>query len=76
MELAIQVHVEKLPEGPYLATSEELTSLVAQGRTVAETLEIARDVAKKLVEARTEREGALPFPAARDQQDFTIIVGT
>ncbi len=51
MELAIQVHVEKLPEGPYLATSEELTGLVAQGRTVAETLEIARDVAKKLVEA-------------------------
>ena len=53
MELAIRVNVEKLPEG--VSSSDELTGLVAQGRTVAETLEIARDVAKKLVEARTER---------------------
>ena len=75
MELAIQVHVERLPEGLYLATSEELAGLVAQGRTVAETLEIARDVAKKLVEARTERDEAVGIPVARDQQDFTIIVG-
>ena len=75
MELAIQVHVERLPEGLYLATSEELAGLVAQGRTVAETLEIARDVAKKLVEARTERDEAVRIPVARDQQDFTIIVG-
>ena len=59
MELATQVQVERLPEGLYLATSEELAGLVAQGRTVAETLEIARDVAKKLVEARTERDEAV-----------------
>ena len=75
MELAIQVHVERLPEGLYLATSEELAGLVAQGRTVAETLEIARDVAKKLVEARTERDEAVRIPVVRDQQDYTIIVG-
>jgi len=48
--------VEPLPEGLYLATSEELPGLVAQGRTVAEALEIARDVARKLIEARRERE--------------------
>ena len=75
MELAIQVHVERLPEGLYLATSEELAGLVAQGRTVAETLEIARDVAKKLVEARTEHDEAVRIPVVRDQQDYTIIVG-
>lgn len=55
MELAIRVHIEKLPEGVYLATSDELPGLVAQGRTVAETLEIARDVATRLCEARRER---------------------
>ena len=75
MELTIRVHVEELPEGLYLATSDELPGLVAQGRTIAETLEIARDVAKKLIEARSEREGPLSFPTARDQQDFTIVVG-
>jgi predicted RNase H-like HicB family nuclease len=52
MELAIRIHIEELPEGLYLATSGELPGLVAQGRTVAETLEIARDVARKLLEAR------------------------
>ena len=55
MELAIQIQIEELPEGFFLATSEELSGLVAQGRTVAETLDIARDVAKKLIEARCER---------------------
>jgi len=59
MELAIGVRVEELPEGYYLATSDELPGLVAQGRTVAEVLETTRDVATKLIEARREREGLL-----------------
>ena len=63
MELALQIHVEQLPEGVYLATSDDLPGLVAQGRTAAETLEIARDIAKKLIEARREREGPSSLPA-------------
>ncbi|MFU8831922.1 MAG: type II toxin-antitoxin system HicB family antitoxin [Wenzhouxiangella sp.] len=55
MEHLIKLHIEKLPEGVYLATSEEMPGLVAQGRTIQETLEIARDVSKKLIEARMER---------------------
>ena len=55
MEVAAQIHVESLPEGVFLATSEQLPGLVAQGRTVAEALEIARDVARRLIEARRER---------------------
>lgn len=57
MELAIQVRIEELPEGLYLATSDELPGLVAQGRTVAEALDIARDVARKIIEVRSERGG-------------------
>jgi len=64
MELAIQIQVEQLPEGVFLATSDELPGLVAQGRTVAEALEIARDVARKLIEARRERDEALNLPKA------------
>jgi len=41
-----------LPEGLYLATSDDVRGLVAQGRTIAETVEIARDVARKLLEAQ------------------------
>ena len=42
MELAIQMQVEELPEGLFLATSDELPGLVARGRTVAEALENVR----------------------------------
>jgi predicted RNase H-like HicB family nuclease len=68
METIINLHIEKLPEGVYLATSDELQGLVAQGRTIAETVEIARDVARKLLEAQSggaptnpsEKAGYLP----------------
>ena len=54
MEGTIQIHIEKLPEGLYLATSDDIQGLVAQGRTITETLEIARDVVKKLIEAQAD----------------------
>ncbi len=50
MEKIINIHIEKLPEGYYLATSEDIQGLVAQGRTIMETIEIAHDVAKNLIE--------------------------
>ena len=50
-EIIFSVHLEKLPEGFYLATSHDFPGLVAQGRTISETLEIARDVARKLIES-------------------------
>jgi predicted RNase H-like HicB family nuclease len=55
MERVLNLHIEKLPEGLYLATSEDVQGLVAQGRTITETLEIARDVAKKILERRPWR---------------------
>jgi predicted RNase H-like HicB family nuclease len=74
MELAIRIQVEELPEGVYLATSDELPGLIAQGRTVAEALDIARDVARKLIEARREREGLPPLPTTSERHDYTIVV--
>jgi len=56
LERILNIHIEKLPEGVYLATSEQIQGLVAQGQAVSETLEIARDVARKILEARTERK--------------------
>ena len=74
MEIAIQVQVEQLPEGLYLATSEEVQGLIAQGRTVAEALEVARDVARKLIEARRERDDSRIFPGAENRRDYTIVI--
>ena len=56
----------------YLATSQELQGLVAEGRTVSETLEIARDVARKLIEARRDHNEPENLPPA--ETDFTIVV--
>jgi predicted RNase H-like HicB family nuclease len=55
-ERIVLIHIEKLPEGVYLATSDDVQGLIAQGRTITETLEIARDVARKLIEAQTDLE--------------------
>ena len=76
MEQIIQLHIEKLPEGVYLATSDEVQGLVAQGRTVTETLEIARDVAKKLMEAQVERSSQPPLKTVGDSLDYPLIVGS
>ena len=70
MELAIQIQIEELPEGVFLATSDELPGLVAQGRTVAEALEIARDVARKLIEARRERDDISELPRTSYGRDL------
>jgi predicted RNase H-like HicB family nuclease len=59
----------------YLATSDEVQGLVAQGRTIQETIEIARDVAKKLIEAQTGPNTA-PLPPAREVFDYPLIVAT
>ncbi len=73
MEKILHLHIEKLPEGVYLATSEPVQGLVAQGRTVVETLEIARDVARKLIEAQQEDELAA-LPAVNDAFDYPLII--
>ena len=69
-ERIVRIHIEKLPEGVYLATSDDVQGLVAQGRTIAETLEIARDVARKLIEAQTD----IHLPLADDSFDYPLIV--
>jgi len=76
MEGFININVEKLPEGYYLATSDQLEGLVAQGRTIAETLEIARDVARKIIEAKSERNKnkILPQPVGK-KFNYQLIIG-
>ncbi len=74
MERIINIHIKKLPGGTYLATSDDVQGLVAQGRTATETLEIARDVARKLIEARTQRSGGPNLSTISDSFDYPLIV--
>jgi predicted RNase H-like HicB family nuclease len=70
-ERIIRLHITRLPEGSYLATSDDIQGLVAQGRTVAETVEIARDIARKLLEAQS----LLHLPEVKESFELPIVIG-
>jgi antitoxin HicB len=73
-EILLNIQIEPLAEGGYLATSEDLQGLIAQGRTVAETMEIAQDVARKLIESYIDHGDPLPdkiHTALTQKQDKT-----
>ena len=73
MQKIVNLHIEKLPEGFYLATSDNVQGLIAQGRTIAETIEIAKDIAKKLLE--TQEDKMLELVQFADSFDYPLIVG-
>lgn len=76
-EYLVSLNIEKLDEGEYLATSDTLQGLVAQGRTIAETMEIAQDVARKLIESYIEHGDPIPAsvaPATKVVTNVTIHV--
>jgi predicted RNase H-like HicB family nuclease len=74
MEQIVNLHIEKLPEGVYLATSEDISGLVAQGRTITETLEIARNVAKNLLEAQADRNLPNTLKETENSFDYPLAV--
>jgi predicted RNase H-like HicB family nuclease len=74
MEKLIQLHIEKLPEGVYLATSDDLQGLVAQGKTLQETLEIARDVTHQLIEAKKQRNQIDNLKDIEDDFYYPLVV--
>ena len=79
-EVAIRLQIERLEEGVYLATSTDVPGLVAEGRTIAEAIEIAQDLTRRMVEIWLEHGDPLP-PALRgiDQvsgtREFMVPVG-
>ncbi len=59
-EYLISIKIEELDEGGFLATSEDIQGLIVQGRTIAETMELSQDVAKKLIESAIEHGDKTP----------------
>jgi predicted RNase H-like HicB family nuclease len=77
-EALIRLDVESLADGGYLATSPDVPGLVAEGRTLAETAEIAQDVARKILESCVEHGDPLPRAFRRRRahaQSLTDPVG-
>ncbi|MCK7510539.1 MAG: type II toxin-antitoxin system HicB family antitoxin [Desulfobacterales bacterium] len=76
-ETFLKLHIEALEEGGYVATSPDLPGLVAQGRTMSETVEIAHDVARKIIESYEEHGDPLTVGIRRPskEMDIDIAVG-
>jgi predicted RNase H-like HicB family nuclease len=75
MEGIVNIHVEALDEGGYLATSDDVQGLVAQGRTIQETLEIAKDVIRKLQEAQAGQKAAISMKKISNSFDYPLVIG-
>jgi len=79
MESAYSIHlkISKVENGQYLAESDDIPGLVAQGRTIPETVEIAQDVAKKLIESYVEHDDPLPasLKPLSERAEIDITVG-
>jgi antitoxin HicB len=76
-EVAIRVRAGTLKKGRYLGTSPDVPGLVAEGRTVAETVEIAQGLARKILESCLEH-GDPPPPVfrskPRSKKEFLVPV--
>jgi predicted RNase H-like HicB family nuclease len=59
-EASIRLHIEPLVEGGFVATSPDVPGLVAEGRSVMETVEIAQGLTRKIVESCLEHGDPLP----------------
>ena len=76
-EVAIRIRIGALKEGGYLGTSPDVPGLVAEGRSIAETIEIAQSLARKIVESSREHGDPLPavFSKARQKtREFLVRV--
>ena len=77
-EYRLHLQITRVENGQYLVTADDFPGLVAQGRTVSETVEIARDVARKLIESHWEKGDALPaglYPLNTETVELDIPVG-
>ena len=59
-EATIRLRLAPLDEGGYVATSPDVPGLVAEGRSMAEAVEIAQGLTRKIVESCLEHGDPLP----------------
>jgi len=59
-QYSMHLKISKVENGQFLAETDDIPGLVAQGRTISETVEIAQDVARKLIESYLEHGDPIP----------------
>lgn len=67
-EVAIRIRIEAMKEGRYMGTSPDVPGLVVERRSIAETIEIAQGLARKIVESCREHGDPLPAVFSKGRQ--------
>ncbi len=73
LRLKIEKFIEKNEEY-FVATSEDLQGLVAEGKTIEEVIEIAQDVAKILLELEREKNIKIPTKNIPSVFEYPLIM--
>ncbi len=77
-EVAIRLRIRWLKEGVYLATSPDVPGLVAEGRSLAECVEISQRLARQMLEVWLEHGDPLPpvfVKSRRAPRELLVPVG-
>ena len=72
-EASIRLHVEPLKENGFVATSPDVQGLVAEGRSITETVEIAQGLVRKIAESCIDHGDPLP-PALTSLSERDVAV--
>jgi predicted RNase H-like HicB family nuclease len=73
----IRLHVEKVEENVFVATSPDVPGLVAEGRTIVQAVEIAQGLVRTFVESYLESGDPLPpalHPLAEAQTAVDLLI--
>lgn len=77
MKTLIKLKIEKFSEQEqeyFVATSDDLEGLVAEGETIEEAIAIAQDVAKVLLELQKETEKKVEIKSIPSVFEYPLIV--
>ena len=77
MQTLIKLKIEKFIEDGeeyFLATSDDLQGLVAEGKTVQEAIEIAEDVAKVLLDLEKENNHDFQLQNLPSRFEYPLIL--
>jgi len=76
-QYSMRLKVSRVENGQFLGESDDIPGLVAQGRTITETVEIAQDVARKLIESYLEHGDPIPasLKPIYNQFELDVAVG-
>ena len=77
MKTLIRLKVERFVENEevyFVATSADLQGLVAEGKTIEETIEIAEDIAKGLLSLEREINNNLQLQAIPTEFEYPLFM--